>query len=148
MVGWVFIHFSSYHIAPNFWKKPTSIKNYILQRGNVTLSFPDDIGIIGGHYLDNENKVRKGTVSQKRNFIKFSNVDYGHFAIEFIFHNQSQTNKTKFGIFHQPNWSRDRYEIISLRPLEYKLYSDGEFMGTFSEDGYAEDEKIKIEPVK
>ena len=146
MVGWLFLYSISDDISPNFWKRPVVIKNWILQSGMVTITFPADSEIIAGNYKDNLNKLISGRVEHRVNSITFSKVDYGHFKMNIIFHNQNQTNRIEIPVFHQPDWSRERYEISSLQPFEYKVYLNGEFIDSVTDEDFAEEEKIKIEP--
>ena len=146
MAGWLFLYSISDDIAPNFWKRPVAIKNWIMQNGMVTLKFPADSVIIEGNYENNHNNLISGQVEKKKNSITFTKVDYGHFKINIVFQKQGQTNKVSIPIFHQPDWSRDRYEISTLQPFEYKVYSDGEFLYSGDEENHTEEEKIKIEP--
>jgi hypothetical protein len=146
MIGWLFLYSISDDIAPNFWKRPVAIKNWLMQNGMVTITLPSDAIIIEGNFENNQAKLISGQVERKSNSITFSKVDYGHFKMNIIFHNQNQTNRIMIPIFHQPDWSKDRYEVSSLNPFEYKVYSDGEFINSVTDDDFAEEEKIKIEP--
>ena len=148
MTGWLYLYSISDSIAPNFWKRPVAIKNWLMQNGMVTITFPAELEIIEGKYEDNEGHLILGRKMHRDNSITFSKVDYGPFSFQITFSNLNQTNRVEIPIFHQPDWSRDRYEVTKLKPFEYNLYSDGDFGGKFSdEDSPEESSKGSVERV-
>ena len=117
---------------PDIWNKPEVLKNYRLHEGHVTFVFPKSIQILEALGICNGEKIQNAVI--QTNEVDFYEIDYGNNEFEITLLDGSSTNRIDCFHYHGPNWSRERFEIQSLSPLEYKTYSNGELVD--NEDGW------------
>lgn len=129
VLGGIVVSFIS-SAAPNIWRRPTAIKNYLLHSGRVTFSFPSDLQIVEGIALDECGEETGRGVAVGEDSILFRGMSYGKYYFHITVKSGTETNCVEFCTWHAPDWSRDRYDITQLEPLEYDAYSNGEHWDT------------------
>lgn len=109
---------------PDIWNRPEVLKNYRLHEGHVTFVFPKSIQILEA--IGNGGEIQNAVIQASE--VDFYEIDYGNNEFKITLLSGNSTNWIDCFHYHGPNWSRERFEIQSLTPLEYTHYSNGELV--------------------